>query len=250
MKKLFAILGMITCMFGLCACGQEETKTLSALEQSLLQMGEGTVIDMNTIVAQGEVEQYAGNPAVYAGLTGWQEALEEDIGSQKGTDGGTVELNEEELVATINVNVLGTDHNATMEIVFDYSSSMGSYQSITTNVIYSTGEIMLKAAMNTLIGMGTVFVVLILISLIISSFTLISKIEEKKKKKAAAKAVSNDVKSDPVVTQIAKKEELSDDTELVAVIAAAIAAYEGSGSTDGFVVRSIRKSNKSKWQNA
>ncbi len=250
MKKLFAILGMITCMFGLCACGQEETKTLSALEQSLLQMGEGTVIDMNTIVAQGEVEQYAGNPAVYAGLTGWQEALEEDIGSLKGTDGGTVELNEEEMVATINVNVLGTDHNATMEIVFDYSSSMGSYQSITTNVIYSTGEIMLKAAMNTLIGMGTVFVVLILISLIISSFTLISKIEEKKKKKASAKAVSNDVKTDPVVTQIAKKEELSDDTELVAVIAAAIAAYEGSGSTDGFVVRSIRKSNKSKWQNA
>ena len=58
------------------------------------------------------------------------------------------------------------------------------------------------------------------------------------------------MKSDPVVTQIAKKEELSDDTELVAVIAAAIAAYEGSGSTDGFVVRSIRKSNKSKWQNA
>ncbi len=250
MKKLFAILGMITCMFGLCACGQEETKTLSALEQSLLQMGEGTVIDMNTIVAQGEVEQYAGNPAVYAGLTGWQEALEEDIGSLKGTDGGTVELNEEEMVATINVNVLGTDHNATMEIVFDYSSSMGSYQSITTNVIYSTGEIMLKAAMNTLIGMGTVFVVLILISLIISSFTLISKIEEKKKKKASAKVVSNDVKTDPVVTQIAKKEELSDDTELVAVIAAAIAAYEGSGSTDGFVVRSIRKSNKSKWQNA
>ena len=250
MKKLLAILGMITCMFGLCACGQEETKTMSALEQSLLQMGEGTVIDMNTIVAQGEVEQYAGNPAVYAGLTGWQEALEEDIGSLKGTDGGTVELNEEEMVATINVDVLGTDHNATMEIVFDYSSSMGSYQSITTNVIYSTGEIMLKAAMNTLIGMGTVFVVLILISLIISSFTLISKIEEKKKKKASAKVVSNDVKTDPVVTQIAKKEELSDDTELVAVIAAAIAAYEGSGSTDGFVVRSIRKSNKSKWQNA
>lgn len=249
MKKLFAILGMITCMIGLCACGQEEAKTLSPLEQSLLQLGEGTVADMDAIVADGSMENYAGNPAVYAGFTGWKDALD-DIGELKGTDGGTVELNEEEMVATINVNVLGTSHNATVEIVFDYSTSTGSYQSITTNVIYSTGEIMLKAGMNTLIGMGTVFVVLILISLIISSFTLISKIEEKKKKKASAKAVSNDVKSDPVVTQIAKKEELSDDMELVAVIAAAIAAYEGSGSTDGFVVRSIRKSNKSKWQNA
>ena len=39
-----------------------------------------------------------------------------------------------------------------------------------------------------------------------------------------------------------------DDGELVAVIAAAIAAYEGT-STDSFVVRSIRKANrkKEKW---
>lgn len=250
MKKLFAILGMITCMIGLCACGQEEAKTLSPLEQSLLQMGEGTVTDMNTIVTGGTMDQYAANEAVYAGFTGWKDALENDIGKLEGTDGGTVELNEEEMIATINVNVLGTDHNATVEIVFDYSTSMGSYQSITTNVIYSTGEIMLKAAMNTLIGMGTVFVVLILISLIISCFSLISKVEEKKKKKAAAKVESNEVKPDPVVTQIVEKEELADDTELVAVIAAAIAAYEGSGSADGFIVRSIRKSNKSKWQNA
>lgn len=251
MKKLFAILGMITCMIGLCACGQEEAKTLSPLEQSLLQLGEGTVADMDAIVADGSMENYAGNPAVYAGFTGWKDALD-DIGELKGTDGGTVELNEEEMVATINVNVLGTSHNATVEIVFDYSTSTGSYQSITTNVIYSTGEIMLKAGMNTLIGMGTVFVVLILISLIISCFSLISKVEEKKKQKADAKAAaaSSEVKAAPAVASAAAEEELADDTELVAVIAAAIAAYEGSGSTDGFVVRSIRKSNKSKWQNA
>ena len=56
-----------------------------------------------------------------------------------------------------------------------------------------------------------------------------------------------------VVDQIIEKEELADDSELVAVISAAIAAYEadnGSASSDGFVVRSIRKVNKSKWQNA
>ena len=34
------------------------------------------------------------------------------------------------------------------------------------------------------------------------------------------------------------------DAALIAVIAAAIAAYEGSQSTDGFVVRSIRKSRR------
>ena len=35
-------------------------------------------------------------------------------------------------------------------------------------------------------------------------------------------------------------------TELVAVIAAAIAEYEGTG-TDGFVVRSIRRRPSNKW---
>ena len=39
----------------------------------------------------------------------------------------------------------------------------------------------------------------------------------------------------------AQEEPEADDTELVAVIAAAIAASEGAASTDGFVVRSIRK---------
>ena len=46
------------------------------------------------------------------------------------------------------------------------------------------------------------------------------------------------------------EEDVSDDLELVAVIAAAIAASEGAASTDGFVVRSIRRVNKNKWQRA
>ena len=40
------------------------------------------------------------------------------------------------------------------------------------------------------------------------------------------------------------EEDVTDDLELVAVIAAAIAASEGQTSTDGFVVRSIRKVNR------
>ena len=41
-------------------------------------------------------------------------------------------------------------------------------------------------------------------------------------------------------------EDVTDDGELIAVIAAAIAASEGKTSTDGFVVRSIRKVNRRK----
>ena len=50
---------------------------------------------------------------------------------------------------------------------------------------------------------------------------------------------------DNTIAQIVEKEEdVTDDLELVAVIAAAIAASEGQTSTDGFVVRSIRKVNR------
>lgn len=243
MKKIFAILGMITCMVGLCACGQD-TRQLSEEEQNLVARDEALIQDMNSVVSEGAVEQLANQPEVYAGLIGWQDALE-DIGEFEGTDGGTAVVSEEEIYAEINV--LGSSHNAVVEVVYDPATGM--LEAITTNVTYSLGEIMMKALMNTVIGMGTVFVVLILISLIISCFTLVSKIEGRKKKAAENPAGTN-AQPAPAAVQPAVQEELSDDTELVAVIAAAIAAYEGSGSTDGFVVRSIRKSNKSKWQNA
>ena len=57
---------------------------------------------------------------------------------------------------------------------------------------------------------------------------------------------------DKTIANIVEKEEgeLVDDYELVAVITAAIKAYEGNASADGFVVRSIKKSQSKKWQNA
>lgn len=241
MKKLLVILGMITCMACLAACGEVEAPSGPISEEQAVQIGTTIVDQMNTIVSQGAIEQYVDQPALYNGFLGWQSALE-DIGTYEGVSGGSVSFAEDEVA--IKINVLGSSHDADVEIVLD--NALATYIGITTNVHYSTGEIMAKAGMNTIIGMGTVFVVLILISLIISCFTLVSKFEAKQKKQEAPAPAA----PAPVVEQPAAKEELSNDTELVAVIAAAIAAYEGAASTDGFVVRSIRKSNKSKWQNA
>lgn len=240
MKKLLVILGMITCMACLAACGEEEAQSGPISQEQAVQIGTTIVDQMNTIVSQGAIEQYVDQPVLYSGFQGWESALK-DIGTYEGVSGGSVSFMDDEVA--ININVLGSSHDADVEIVLD--DALATYIGITTNVHYSTGEIMAKAGMNTLIGMGTVFAVLILISLIISCFTFISKFEKQKKQEAPAPAVAA-----PVVEQAAANEELSDDTELVAVIAAAIAAYEGAASTDGFVVRSIRKSNKSKWQNA
>ena len=104
------------------------------------------------------------------------------------------------------------------------------------------------AGINTVICLVVVFAVLIFISFLISLFKYIPKLEalftrKDAKTELAENAVVNTVSQIEVKEE---EEELSDDLELVAVITAAIAASAGT-STDGFVVRSIRRSNNSKW---
>ena len=95
---------------------------------------------------------------------------------------------------------------------------------------------MADAAGNTLMGMGTVFLVLIFISLLISCFKFIPQIMDKLSKKSSI------VEKPEVVEEISETVTANeeDDSELIAVIAAAIAASEQT-STDSFVVRSIRR---------
>ena len=141
----------------------------------------------------------------------------------------------------------------------EYNDSGVSYKlsEITTTPEYTTGEIMSKAGANTLMGMGTVFAVLIFISLIIAQFerltkvltkigTFFSKLFSKKKKddeeqerKSVIEGKKETVKT---TTELANPME---DTQLVAVITAAIiAANVASGGSDRLIVRSIKKAKR------
>ena len=111
---------------------------------------------------------------------------------------------------------------------------------------------MAKAGMNTLMGMGVVFAVLIFISWLISMFKYINVFEAKMKaKKAAAAPAPQAAPAAPAPAPAAapaEEENLTDDTELVSVITAAIAAYEGKETVDnGLVVRSIKRVSNRNW---
>lgn len=108
------------------------------------------------------------------------------------------------------------------------------------------GQKMEEAVLNTLMGVCVVFAMLFFLSFLISQFKHISKLEEGFKKKNAPAAPAPAPVAAPAPVE---EEEVADDGELIAVIAAAIAAAEGT-TTDGFVVRSIKKSNRNKWQRA
>lgn len=112
------------------------------------------------------------------------------------------------------------------------------------NVLAVDGEVMNTALLNTVLGMGIVFIVLIFISLLISCFKIIPMIQKKLERKQKAEEIVEQ-SNVQAVEQVVEEENLVDDTELVAVITAAIMASMGSEvPADGLVVRSIRKVKK------
>jgi len=149
----------------------------------------------------------------------------------------------------IHVTAMGefAERDAEIEVVYDADSRLDS---LNVSAQYSMGEILEKAGLNTILGMGTVFVVLIFISIIISLMKYIPALGNfftKKPKKEEAGDASAIEAVEPAASESAGTEDLLADEELVAVIAAAIAAAEGTG-TDGFVVRSIRRRPSNKWK--
>ncbi len=243
MKKWLLVLGIATCLLGLTACGAKEEASKFVTEAEALAFGDSMVEYLNLLVSQDITGQFEEGSWEVAAAESWSNGLKE-MGSYKGIADRSADIRENEV--TVRVTVMGETHDAVVEIIVNKEEGM---KSVTTNIKYSFGELMTKASLNTILGMGTTFTILILISLIISCFTLIPKIQAGFGKKTNQEEIKSSA-VDNTIAQIIEKEELADDSELVAVIAAAIAASQGASSTDGFRVRSIRRANSSKWKQA
>ncbi len=172
-----------------------------------------------------------------AAVASWQAGVEE-CGAFLGMDEFTYDASSDGL------DVVTTAYYADREAEITFSFDKNVYlETLTVSAKMGTGEILSKAGMNTLLGMGVVFFVLILMCFIIYLFKFIPIIQEKitGKKPAGIETEEKEKPKEeaaPVVEAVPASS--TNDTELVAVISAAIAASEGTG-TDGFVVRSIRR---------
>lgn len=174
----------------------------------------------------------------------WQD-LKDQIGELRSQTEPELTVVDEEITAKLT----GEFENGKVEFTMTFADT-GSALSLTVNEIESIGKIMEKALLNTLMGMGTVFCILILISLVIGCFGFIGKSQVKKQ--AAAQASKKEVSAPAVMAPVIEEpENVMDDLELVAVITAAIMASLGEEApAEGLVVRSIKKRNASKWKNA
>ena len=245
MKKWLAILGIVTCVFSLTACGStssriEGTSMAADEEASWVESAESLVDDIQMIAEYGMEDEVADNAVYSAAVQSWESSVS-DFGEVVGyQDEYAVYSDSDEVSIVIGID--GTEHDGEVVIVAEIGNDGATLSSVTTNVDYTFGELIEQAALNTVLGMGTTFVILILLAFLISRFVYIGKIQESMAKKKEAPAAAAPAAAAPAAPAAA--EPAVDDGELIAVIAAAIAASEGKTSTDGFVVRSIRKARK------
>lgn len=257
MKKLFSLLCMAACLFTLAACTTDgsNSTTLSEAEQKsyntvfeFFVSGIAATPDEDVaLILENEGGQYVEEVVTGVGVVypAWASTRDE-VGAYVGILETDCKVVGDTVVVTGKVDYALRDASARM--TFDKDGTIAGF---VIEPFYTWGEKMTKAALNTVIGIGVVFAVLILMSWLISCFKYINSIETAIKNKRENKTQVAQEGMDNTIAQIVKKEEeeLVDDLELAAVIAAAVAAYTGT-STDGFVVRSIRKSNKKRWKNA
>ena len=227
-KKISLVVAVLVLVLGLAGCGN--AKTVSYDKDTLIQSCDAVfdIIESGSITSDQITE-----------MSDWNQGyLMAQFESQTG-----VQMEADTFATALE------GWKASLEECGDYESHKdyefeASSTGVTVNAHYGMSEILEKAGLNTLLGMGTVFVMLIFMSFIISLIKYVPALlngTSKKKKEEAPKAAPA-----PAVAAAVEEAEEMDDTELVAVIAAAIAAAEGT-TTDGFVVRSIKRRKSNKW---
>ena len=271
MKKLALVSFVVCLVLSMTACGKEEakveydSKTVTSVAQFIAnnlyggidaengkKIAEADVEDAESVVSN--IESSYGlkidAAAFQSGFSSYLSAVDEIGAITKVADEATkITADDKEVIVDLvltgtNKRNDGSVKTAEMEIIL---SKRMAVTSVAVNVEKTFPEKITNAALNTVLGMGTTFVVLIFISLVIWLMGIIVTNAQKKSEapKAASKPAAPAASAAAPAAPAAPVNE-SDDQELIAVIAAAIAAYESEAtgvnvSPDTFVVRSLRR---------
>ena len=230
-------LAMSVCAFAADTVTEDEVANYKSAAETLISQIAG--------FSDEEIENYLAQDDAFttATMESWK-SVKDELGAYSSIVSQDVEKDGD--VVTISTVAQFEKAKADVVLMLDLGQQM--YTSMTYSVQYSLAANMQRAGMNTLMGIGIVFLMLLFLSFVIGLFKYIEKFHNVGKKKAAEEAPKAEEAPAPAIAQSeAADEDFADDLELVAVISAAIAAYENT-SGDSFVVRSIKKSNK--WHRA
>ncbi|MBE5981037.1 MAG: sodium pump decarboxylase subunit gamma [Paenibacillaceae bacterium] len=256
LKRAVVGLTMAVCLFSLSACGAASKKSdgIDAdMKAQLEQIPVASYLELYTGLEDKDTEQMRKSltkkdevAALAEGIDSWNNVKGDLGGFVSASD--SVKLEESKDGYSATVNTVFEKRNMDFTVTFDHKLSKITGVAFVPE--YNIAEKMEKAGFNTLMGMGTVFVVLIFISMLIGGFRYISIFEEKLLNKKNVTGIKVAAEAEPVFTEpLAEEDELKDDLELAAVITAAIAASEGV-SPSGLVVRSIKRAAAGNWKKA
>ena len=246
-RKLKSLLAMIcvlalTLTMSVCAFAADE---VTDDEVANYKSAAETLISQIAGFSDEEIETYLAQNDAFttATMESWK-GVKDELGAYS----SIVSQNVEKDGDVVTISTVAQFEKAKADVVLMLDLGQQMYTSMTYSVQYSLAANMQRAGMNTLMGIGIVFLMLVFLSFVIGLFKYIEKFRNVGKKKAAEEAPKAEEAPAPAIAQSeAADEDFADDLELVAVISAAIAAYENT-SGDSFVVRSIKKSNK--WHRA
>ena len=246
-RKLKSLLAMVcvlalTLAMSVCAFAAD---TVTEDEVANYKSAAETLISQIAGFSDEEIETYLAQDDAFttATMESWK-SVKDELGAYS----SIVSQNVEKDGDVVTISTVAQFEKAKADVVLMLDLGQQMYTSMTYSVQYSLAANMQRAGMNTLMGIGIVFLMLVFLSFVIGLFKYIEKFQNVGKKKAAEEAPKAEEAPAPAIAQSeAADEDFADDLELVAVISAAIAAYENT-SGDSFVVRSIKKSNK--WHRA
>lgn len=265
MKRMLLVLCMAVCFFALSACASASDEAVEPISAEIEQtMSDGAKNYLEAFVGYTDEDlqeqlkqaQKQKNTVFESAISSWINS-KSDLGEFGEVKSVTVErADEDSYTAVVQASFEKKELTFSLtaeETQSTYGGSSLTPTEITFVVNYTTGEKMQKAALNTLMGMGTVFLVLIFISLIISCFKKINQIEASMKAKnaapeaapaapapaAAPAAPAAPVKKvrEPLPRRSAN---LTNNGELVAVLTAAVAATTGVPA-DRIIIRSVTR---------
>lgn len=244
LKSLLAMVCVLALTLAMSVCAFA-ANTVTEDEAANYKSAAETLISQIAGFSDEEIENYLAQDDAFttATMESWK-SVKDELGAYSSIVSQDVEKDGD--VVTISTVAQFEKAKADVVLMLDLGQQM--YTSMTYSVQYSLAANMQRAGMNTLMGIGIVFLMLLFLSFVIGLFKYIEKFQNVGKKKAAEEAPKAEEAPAPAIAQSeAADEDFADDLELVAVISAAIAAYENT-SGDSFVVRSIKKSNK--WHRA
>ena len=206
MKRIVTLLCMIACV--LCLAGCQKKASMTEFEQQKVDAAKKTTaliafdllegsatqstIDRYAELTKEEVEYIVNQQfqlevdggSFYGMLTSFQKGLEE-IGEVQNLGEATARIDKHQII--VDVPVTGAKGEAIAEFVIS-NDMFQKVEGAALNPKKSFGQMMQKAGLNTVIGMGTVFSMLLFMSILISCFGIIPKIMGQGKKEKESQA--------------------------------------------------------------